>query len=30
LVKKHGGIEAAQQLPGNDSPTGLHNRLSLH
>ena len=30
LVKNHGGIEAAQQLPGNDAPPGLHNRLSLH
>ena len=30
LVKNHGGIEAAQQLPANDTPSGLHSRLSLH
>ena len=29
LVKNHGGIEAAQQLPGNDTPSGLHSRLCL-
>ena len=30
LVKNHGGIEAAQQPLANDTPTGLHNRPSLH